>query len=192
MLMHSSDRLNIIMNIDKFGRGAGGQPNQSMIMRSQGLPRTSDNNYDVENLRLHNVGSPLYMDDAATKRYVDEVSASIRKQLDPLRESVRLVEGTGEKCDGASRKFEEDFTKIRADFDAYKDSLDNRIRDICSELQACRDDLRQLQVHVIRTETALISITSSSIENIQGVSTSFILETKQALEDIKLHLNSKV
>lgn len=188
------------MNIDKFGRGTfpvGGHPNQSIpINRPQGLPKTSDGNYDVETLRLHNVGSPLYAKDASTKQYVDEVSDVIRKQLNILNESVRTVENRVEKCTNTLQRLDTDFKKIETDFDSYRDSVNrsnqNFRTDFSSKyestLKSYAENLQSLQEHVLRMEKELINIVSSSAENLQDAGRAYVLETKQALEDIKLHL----
>lgn len=116
------------MSIDKFGRASlpGLQHHQvSSLIKSQGLPRTSDGNYNVGNLRLCNVGAPLSKKDAVTKQYVDE-----------------LVDG--------------------------------------------------LKRHVLSTERELVRIASATIPTLQEAVTGFVSETSQALEDIKLHLRSRV
>lgn len=62
------------MNIDKFGR-SDTPARAAFSFRSSSaatFPKTRDGDYDLENLKLCNVGSPTLPEDGATKSYVDE------------------------------------------------------------------------------------------------------------------------
>lgn len=88
------------MNIDKFGRGtlAGrlSGPSDSLFTR-KGFPRTVTGDYDVENLKLQNVGVPLSPKDASTKQYVDEVFEGMKRQQGTLTKMVKELEEKYEK-----------------------------------------------------------------------------------------------
>ena len=50
------------------GRGEGGEPGLPGI----GFNRTDDGNFDLDSKRLTDVADPVHLQDAATKKYVDD------------------------------------------------------------------------------------------------------------------------
>lgn len=102
------------MNIDKFGRSMirGANSHQAMSLKPQGFPRTSDGNYDVENLRLQNLAAPLLPKDASSKQYVDELVEKIEHQQDSLRERVRKLEEMAEKLTESSPRLQQRIARI--------------------------------------------------------------------------------
>lgn len=90
------------MNIDKFGRGTYpgrlSAPVDSAFAR-KGFPRTATGDYDVENLKLQNVGVPISPKDGSTKQYVDEVIETMKQQQDTLVKRMKVLEEKNKKLE---------------------------------------------------------------------------------------------
>ncbi|WP_221935835.1 hypothetical protein, partial [Klebsiella pneumoniae] len=63
------------MSVDKFGRHEGSLLRRGLQgPRGQGFLLTEDENYDMTNKLIRNLGEPLLANDAATKAYVQSVT----------------------------------------------------------------------------------------------------------------------
>lgn len=86
------------MNIDKFGR-SDTPARAAFSFRSSSaatFPKTRDGDYDLENLKLCNVGSPTLPEDGATKSYVDE---QVHSNLEAANKRLAMeIQGLNDKC----------------------------------------------------------------------------------------------
>ena len=80
--------------IDKFGRRRG-DANKALVLRGPsgvGFNLTTDNQFDIQNKRLKNVGEPVDNQDGVTRYYVDnrftQFFADIRKAMDNITDLI--------------------------------------------------------------------------------------------------------
>lgn len=78
------------MSVDKFGRistsSSRGVVRNVRGERGVGFNLTVDGDYDMQMKNLKNLKIPMGVNDAATKKYVDDEVAEIRKELIPIKE----------------------------------------------------------------------------------------------------------
>src|SRR3978361_1312233 len=86
------------MNIDKFGR-SDTPARAAFSFRSSSaasFPKTRDGDYDLENLKLCNVGAPTLPEDAATKSYADEQAHSTLEAAN--KRLATEIQGLNDTC----------------------------------------------------------------------------------------------
>lgn len=74
------------MSLDKFGCSFESKHYRNdyikQMFRGQQIPKTSDGNYDIQNMKLCNVGEPTLAQDSSTKSYVDSVGEQMLNKFE--------------------------------------------------------------------------------------------------------------
>lgn len=173
------------MNIDKFGRGTSSSSSSSrshdsmLLLRSQhlqqGLPKTSDGNYDVGNLKLRNVGAPLDPLDATTKQYVDKL---VEDRVSQLATKVQNNEGTVEKLTSTLEEL------LATKAQNNNNNNEGTVKKLTSSIGELRFSITDLRDHIANIERSIIGVTAP--ERNEEMMSLINQAAKKALEDMDL------
>lgn len=139
------------MSLDKFGRASGRRPSTSrQDFRPWFFPKTEDGNYDVENLKLCNVGAPTDPHDCVNKEYIDKLrkqrtkstNALIKKLQNEIAEIKFEVDMKDSRRSADVQNLFDRHKSLQEDTLAYRKAADDAITSLT---EAVEEDLRNLK-----------------------------------------------